>query len=247
MKIIQITDLHIGSKGEDTQGVDVRQNFLNILEAVKVEQPDHLVVSGDLCYMNANLEVYEWVKGHLNALNIPYSLLSGNHDDTDTLAKAFGLEDKVKHAQLFYKKTLGNKTCLFLDTSTYYLPDIQLRWLATELDKLDEELLLFIHHPPLNAGVPFMDNKHALRNMPEVQEILFKYPHPIHIFCGHYHVDKTVAQNNLIVYITPACYFQIDYREEAFKVDHYKIGFREINLSNGAIITSVRYFDGTAF
>ncbi|HFC00082.1 MAG TPA: metallophosphoesterase, partial [Phaeodactylibacter sp.] len=31
MKIIQITDLHIGAKGEDTHQIDVRTNFLNIL------------------------------------------------------------------------------------------------------------------------------------------------------------------------------------------------------------------------
>ncbi len=35
MRIIQITDLYIGRVGDDTFGVDVRSNFLNILAEVK--------------------------------------------------------------------------------------------------------------------------------------------------------------------------------------------------------------------
>ncbi|MBK8568412.1 MAG: hypothetical protein IPN76_35180 [Saprospiraceae bacterium] len=39
MKLIQITDLHVASEGEFTHGVDVRQNFLDILQAVKSFAP----------------------------------------------------------------------------------------------------------------------------------------------------------------------------------------------------------------
>ncbi len=241
MKIIQITDLHVGKEGEETHGVDVRQNFLDILEAVKSERPDYLVISGDLCYLEGEEEVYNWIRKQLDDLDFPYFLLPGNHDDSKRLAEAFDLENDLKDNQLFYKKSLGNQTCLFLDTSTYYLPDRQLDWLEKELSTLNGDLVIFIHHPPLNANVPFMDNKHALKNMEAVQNLLFKYPHTIQLFCGHYHVDKVICQKNLNVYITPATYFQIDWRVPEFKVDHYKIGFREIEIQNGSLITAVRY------
>ena len=42
MRIVQITDLHVGQPGEDTQGVDVRANFLKIKAAIEELQPDHL-------------------------------------------------------------------------------------------------------------------------------------------------------------------------------------------------------------
>ena len=238
MKLIQITDLHIGTDGEDTYGIDVRKNFLDVLEAVKNEKPDHVIISGDLCLMEGQSEVYEWIKGHLDASNLTYEVQSGNHDDPVLIAKCFGLETTENH--IFYKKKIGEKNILFLDTTHYHLPDNQLVWLENELKKLDEELILFIHHPPLKSGVPFMDNKHYLKNMEAVQTVLFEYPHPIHIFCGHYHVDKVVQQKNLTVYITPACYFQIDYRETDFKVDHMRIGYREIIAAVvGAVIGGI--------
>ena len=89
MRIVQLTDLHVGLEGEDTYGVDVRQNFLQILEKVKAETPDLLVISGDLCYHQGDAQIYEWIKGHLDQIDIPYEVMSGNHDDPQLLAKAF--------------------------------------------------------------------------------------------------------------------------------------------------------------
>lgn len=244
MKLIQITDLHIGKIGENSHNIDVRKNFLDVLEAVKNEAPDQLIISGDLCLNDGEKEVYEWIKPYLDQLPFPYHLISGNHDDPKLLVETFNLEDNFFDDQLFYKKKFENQTVLFLDTTHYYLPDLQLTWLEKELKNLDEELIIFIHHPPVNSDVPFMDNKHHLRNMEALQNVLFQYPHRIHLFCGHYHVDKIILKKNIAVYITPACYFQIDFRVPHFKVDHFRIGFRQIEVKNGTVITSVRYLEG---
>lgn len=244
MKLIQITDLHIGKIGDNTYGVDVRQNFLDVLEAVKKEAPDALIVSGDLCLNIGEEEVYDWIKTHLDQLAFPYRLISGNHDNPKLLAETFNLKKHLVENQLFFKEKFDEKTILFLDTTDYLLPDTQLIWLEQELQNLTGELIIFIHHPPVNSQVPFMDNKHHLKNREAVQEVLFKYDYPIHIFCGHYHVDKIISKKNLTVYITPACYFQIDFRVPEFQVDHFRIGFREINIQKDTIITSVRYLEG---
>ena len=50
MKLIQITDLHVASEGEFTHGVDLRQNFLDILKAAQSFSPDLLILSGDHIY-----------------------------------------------------------------------------------------------------------------------------------------------------------------------------------------------------
>lgn len=244
MKLIQITDLHVGKIGDDSYGVDVRQNFLDVLEAVKAEKPDRIVISGDLCLHDGEPEVYEWLKEHLDKAGFPYDIISGNHDDATQIAECFGLNEFLTDGQLFFKKNYDSQTFLFLDTTDYTLPKTQLIWLEKELKNLDEELIIFIHHPPVKSGVPFMDNKYFLQNMDAVQEVLFKYLHPVHLFCGHYHVDKVIKKKNLTVYITPAVYFQIDDRTTDFNIDHYRIGFREINLDSGTIITTVRYLDG---
>jgi Icc protein len=89
MKIIQITDLHIGKEGESSFGVDIRRNFLDILKAVKTLKPDFLAITGDICFDVADKKVYAWVKSHLDFLNIPYAVIGGNHDESVMMAKAF--------------------------------------------------------------------------------------------------------------------------------------------------------------
>ena len=58
MNIIQITDLHIGLPHENTHGVAVRKNFLNVLAQVKAHAPDHLIISGDLCLDKPDRAIY---------------------------------------------------------------------------------------------------------------------------------------------------------------------------------------------
>ena len=241
MKIVQITDLHIGKEGEDTYGIDVRANFLKVKQAIIQTQPDHLVLSGDLCFDIGDKTVYQWIKTHLDEINIPYDVISGNHDDPLMLAEIFGLKDQLNNNQLYFSKAIGGYPFLFLDTTTGVVSDEQLRWLKKELKPYKREVVIFMHHPPVKAGVPFMDVKYPLRNKPAVQEILFNHPYPISIFTGHYHVEKNIRHGNTVVHITPSCFFQIDQKEAEFKVDHHRIGFREITFENGTIMDTVRY------
>jgi Icc protein len=89
MRVIQITDLHIGQEGEDTYFVDVRENFRRIIAAVQERRPNYLVLSGDLCYSQGDLSIYAWVKEWVDQLKIPYEVIAGNHDDSKLLTEAF--------------------------------------------------------------------------------------------------------------------------------------------------------------
>ena len=243
MKIVQITDIHIPTSEEDTYGINVPQNFLNVLQKAQTLQPDHLVISGDLCNLKGDAGTYRWIKSHLDAVDIPYSLLVGNHDDGLIMSEVFDLEELLVGGELFYKHLFGSYTALFLDTGKYVLSDQQLKWLSSELEAIQTDLLIFMHHPPLFGGVPFMDINHALRNKEAVQAILFNHPHPIPIFCGHYHVDKVISQKNIHVHITPSTYFQIDQHSSTFKVDHRRVGCREIVLKEAYWSSSVHYLE----
>jgi len=245
MKIVQITDLHIAEEGEDTHGVDVRQNFQDLMNTLRSLAPDLVVLTGDLCFDAGDENIYNWVRSHLDFLKIPYTAIGGNHDDPTLLAKAFHIDHLLKGKELFYARELAGQTVLFLETSYGVMSGSQLRWLEDQLARLDRDTTIFMHHPPVNSGVPFMDNNHALRNMAEVQEVLFNFPHHLTIFCGHYHVEKTLCQRNLTVHITPSTYFQINWHLEGFKIDHYRIGCREIILrKDGAVESSVIYLEG---
>jgi len=245
MKLIQITDLHVASEGEFTHGVDVRQNFLDILQAVKSFAPDYLIISGDLAFDTANEQVYHWMKSQFDALGIPYALIGGNHDDSTLLAKVFGLEHLLTDGDLYYKLPLGEQTLLMLETSNGIVSEVQLAWLTNELAQLAGPAVIFMHHPPVSGGVPFMDVNYPLRNMADVQEVFFRHPHPVYIFCGHYHVEKMLCVKNLVVHVTPTNYFQMKWQQPEFQLDHLRIGLREINLRpDGVVESAVVYYEG---
>ena len=245
MKIIQITDLHIAEEGESTHGVAVRENFHSILSTVSSLSPDLVVLTGDLCLDTGNEMTYQWIRSQLDFLAIPYLVIGGNHDHAPLLTKAFNVDHLMVGDELFYKREFGQYTALFLETSSGEMSHNQLDWLNLELQKPHDNIIIFMHHPPVIGGVPFMDNKYALRNMEEVQSILFNFPHHLNIFCGHYHVEKTLNTRNITVHITPSTYFQIDSHATGFKVDHYRIACREINLrDDGVVESSVIYQKG---
>lgn len=245
MRIIQLTDLHIGREGQESNGVDVRANFLRLMERLPSLQGDELMISGDLCLQDVDPKVYRWILEHLQKQELPVRVISGNHDDPILLAKAFSVEHCLKEGELYYMREDTPVPIFYLDTTTGAVSEKQLDWLEAEIRKCTGPLVIFMHHPPLLAGVPHMDRKYALQNREQVQEVLLSYPDTVHIYCGHYHVEKMLAYHNMMVYITPSTYFQMDQFQEQFAVDHYAIGLRVIDLLEEQIRSTVVYLPET--
>jgi Icc protein len=245
MKIIQITDLHIDEEGEFPFDIDVRKNLLRILTYIKKQKPDHLVVTGDLCYRDPKLHIMQWVREILDYNEIPYSVTVGNHDDSLMLAEAFKIKHLLNERELYFAKKIGKETVLFLDSGRGQLSKKQSNWLKRQLKNADSDVLVFMHHPPVKAGVPFMDQRYPMQHMEPLQRIFTDHPANVHVCCGHYHVEKSIRLKNLTVQITPSCFFQIDQSSVDFKVDHHRIGYREIVIDGDRMLSTVRYFNGS--
>lgn len=243
MRIVQLTDMHIGEEGEETFAVDVRGNFLKALRAIEANPPDHLVLSGDLCYMTGKPVIYEWIGRRLENFPCPVWFISGNHDDSAMLAQAYGLNHLLRGKELYFQATLGEREFLFLDTSTYVVSETQQQWLRDVLKDRTGRLDVFMHHPPGKVGAPFMDKNYPLRNWAEVQNIFLSYPEEVFVYCGHYHIEKSVHLKNLHIFVTPSTFFQIGQQSSEFEVDHYRIGWRELVWEGDALQTTVKYID----
>lgn len=244
MRIVQLTDLHVGREGAETDGVDVRGNFLKVLRELDANPPDHLVLSGDLCYRKGDREIYAWIREQLVHFPAPVWFLSGNHDDPEMLADAFGLDRNfMQGGELYYHTILGGKEFFFLDTTRYEVSETQQQWLRAALEGRVGPLYVFMHHPPALMGVPFMDPKYPLRNWAEMQAIFLDYPNEVLVFSGHYHVDKSVHLKNLHIFVTPSTFFQIGQDSAEFMVDHYRIGWRELVWTGDMFQTTVRYLE----
>ena len=244
MKIVQITDLHIGLEGQDTYNVDVRDNFLQILGEVVFAKPELIVVTGDLCFDLGQKDIYLWIKEKLDNTNIPYLVLPGNHDDAALMMDIFEIDYSHAEDEIYFAKKLNKTTALFLDNSKASHSDNQKKWIKRQLHQADKNILVFTHYPPAKCKVTFMDENYCLQDRKELQELFHDYDKNIYLFCGHYHTEKTIHLDNLHIAITPSTYFQIDPNTDDFKVDSYRIGFRLIEVSKNRCMSATNYIDG---
>ena len=244
LRIALITDLHTGSPTDAPFNVDLRKNFLSVLRGLQSHDPDCLIIGGDLCLLDGDLEIYQWQKQHIDSLDLPYYLIAGNHDEPTLLAKVFDHLPRLTERELYYQILIGRFRFLFLDTSHGRLSGQQKEWLKENLAKSIEFRAIFMHHPPDVMHIPYMDSKYSLQDRDEVMHILKSADKQIEIFCGHYHVEKTVSLDQINVHITPSCYFQVDGDTDEFRIDHQNIAYRIIDFHQDRIEHEIHYLPG---
>lgn len=240
MRIIQISDPHINIENELINGVDTKKNFLQVLQKAKEFVPDFFVFTGDLSFNSGNYDIYYWIREKITQMNISdYFIIGGNHDNVILLAEVFGNIRFLQNSELYYKLENG---IIFLDTVKGFCTSEQLLWFEETLKSVKiPNPIIFMHHPPFKAGVPHMDSKYAFQQSDQFLEICRQHKKQIYVFCGHYHNEITIVEENVNVFITPSTYLQIGMRNEDFEISHKIPGFRVIDISNNNIKTKVIY------
>lgn len=243
MIITTITDLHIAPEGERPFDVDTRKNFLEALQMQSRDKSDLLVIKGDLSYRDADEEVYHWIRQQLDETKIPYRIIGGNHDDSSLLASVFGLEEHLHNSiELYYEEKVPGHHLIYLDSSIGSFSQLQWNWLG---EKLVEEphlrKLIFMHHPPVAGAVPYMDNNYPFREQREFEQIAKNTDQVPFVFCGHYHVEKSILNPSLSCFITPSPFFNIDDTADDFKLLNNLACYRRIELSESGLKTAVFY------
>jgi Icc protein len=244
MKVIQITDLHISRDSEHTFDIDVERNFQFIFQDALKHKPEFIVITGDFCFKGPHPEIFKKVHKVIETTDIPVYFLMGNHDDYSMMRLEFNLPYCKNENSLHYIIKGSSEHFLVLDTWNKRLDYNQLGFLQNFLNGKTGIQYIFMHHPPILCDVPYMDLNHSFLDTDKFLEITDKYDGEIHIFCGHYHVDKIVKFNNLTVNITPSTYFQISQFERNFAVGSKRIGYRIIEFNQTGYKSLNQYFDG---
>lgn len=245
LRIAQISDTHIDATATLNRHtkLDVRQQFLDVLQVLNKKNLDLLIISGDLAATAGEMEAYFWIQEALKTLACPYVVMMGNHDNIENMAFVFDLppSDLLSCNTLCFSRTFKGKRLLFLDSSTYKISARQLDWLRDQVHTQRDPVLLFVHHPPVHCGARFMDENYSLQDSEEVWSVLSQLDTIQAIFCGHYHTDLTVVLDNKQIYLTPSTMMQIDRDNADFAVAHARPGWRLIEWSEKCLRTYVEY------
>jgi len=242
IRIAQLTDMHIGETDEDVYGSPVRMQFLSALNKLKKQNLDALILSGDLAANAGEYNSYVWIKEQLKELTCPIYICLGNHDRLENLKQVFNLNLENYHEDGYYFKTkIKEHLCLFLDTSPYFLSNQQMEWLKQQSIENKEEILLFMHHPPLYCGCTFMDEKYPLKNISDVWSVIKELKNVNYIFCGHYHTERTIIKDGKNVFLTPSTMAQFDNQTSEITILHRNPSWRIIEWDGETLRTSVEY------
>lgn len=241
LKIGQISDMHIGEDDKPVQGIDVRANFRKALESESMKDLDLLVLSGDLACEDAEPGAYKFFADFIKNSPVPVCVIPGNHDRLDVMGKYIDLSGKIHGGKCYYRYELSGRNFFFLDSACGEISPEQLDWLKAEVAGIDDEILLFVHHPPCFCGHRFMDLRYHMKNMVEVQEVLAGVKNLTHIFAGHYHSHFSVNMGHQVVHVAPATQLQIDPDKPYFSLQSTVPGWQVIKWGKNFVETEV-YF-----
>lgn len=190
MKLLVVSDPHIVAPGEEIIGLDPSARLDAVLKHAMAYQgdADHLVILGDLTH-NGTPEEYRQMAALLAQVEVPYTLMLGNHDRRAGFAKVFGGNAFVQEVV-----ELGTHRLICLDTldedavprHSGYLCAARLDWLRARLDESDKPVVLALHHPCFETGFSGMD-RIRLRNDEALFELLAQSGRAVQLLCGHVH------------------------------------------------------------
>ena len=160
------------------------------------------------------------------------------------MEKYFDLKGKVHNGKCYYRYDIGGRSIFFLDSTDGTVSADQLSWFEEEAAKVDDEILLFVHHPPCHCDHKFMDLRYAMKNIEEVQATLSRVKNLKNIFVGHYHYEAVVDIGGKTVHVTPSTQMQIDPSKSFFCLSSAAPGWRVIEWGENFLETRV-YFSKT--
>lgn len=192
--IAQISDLHVQAALAygvvDTNSlVKAAIAHLNQLNP----QPDLVVATGDLV-QQGTLANYQQLKALIADLRAPIYLMAGNHDQGANLRQVFADHGYLASTRdhLSYVVDGYPIRLIMLDNTqpgekSGRLDHQRLAWLEAQLVQAPTTpTLLFMHHPPFDTGIPWMDRR-RLEGRDALAALIAQHPQVERVSCGHLH------------------------------------------------------------
>jgi 3',5'-cyclic-AMP phosphodiesterase len=210
--IAQMTDIHIGfapdEKPEELNLTRFRATLARLIEGPN--RPDMLVLSGDITD-HGDAESFATTVELLRDCPFPVLPMVGNHDSRAGLLGAFPQVQATAGGFLQYviEAPLGLRI-ICLDTLEDgrhggAFCEVRADWLAARLAEApDAATLIFMHHPPVVAGIDWMDPAPDEPWIIRLRDVLTGQAQVQAIHCGHLHRPITTQFAGIPLGVTPS-------------------------------------------
>ncbi len=244
--LLQLSDLHIGAPAGAR---DPRQCLREAVDAAAAlaDRPDAVLVSGDLTD-DGSPRSYEFVRGELERLGLPYFVLPGNHDERAALRSGFGLPGEGADP-IQYSVDLGPLRLVALDTvrpgaDRGQLDAERLGWLEAELGAAPEQpVVLAMHHPPLVTAIPPFDEICLdAAERAALAAVLDDHPQVRRIVAGHVHRPIAAELAGRAVVTAPSTHRQsrLDFSSPDLALNDDPPGFAIHVLADGQLASHIQ-------
>ena len=211
MLIAQISDLHVAP--DDSYMRRFVDSNLLLQRAVEylntmTPRPDVVLATGDLTDHGTAGE-YVMLGEILDALEVPLFLVPGNHDEPEVLRSVLGTPTYVDGPTFDYAVEDFPVRLVAVDSTTPGRHDGELD--AAQLLGLDARLraqpdrptLVFMHHPPFETGIWWMDCI-GLTGARDFEAIVRRNPQVRQIIAGHVHRPVATVWGSTLLTTAPS-------------------------------------------
>ena len=209
--IAQMTDIHIGFEPEARPEELNRKRFRDVLDRLLAQpnRPDMLILSGDITD-RGDEESFARTAELLADVPFPVHAMMGNHDSREGMLHAF--PDTASEGG-FLHRAFDADGLLVVLLDTYEkgrhggaFCEARRDWLRGVLSaNAGKPTVVFMHHPPVAAGIEWMDphpQESWIRNLAEALDGFEAQVQAIH--CGHLHRPITAKFCGIPVSVTPS-------------------------------------------
>jgi len=226
------------------------ENLKKAVAVIRRQSPkvDLVVLGGDL-FEDGDKADYGPVFALFGELQIPVHAVVGNHDHLPFLRKAAGsVPDSA--ATGYYSFDHGGHHCVILNSAGTGRPhgnleEEQLLWLSADLHgHRFKPILIFMHHPPFDSGVGWLD-KIRLLDAESFWGIIPPFAGNIlGVFVSHLHLAMTCRYRQTLLVSTPGVCWQYAGASDAAKsaLSDEPPGFNLIDVANTQLsVRTVRF------